>query len=154
RWAEIPFEYRPERDRKEGWGVQGSYVCLGIRPKIRVGKELIERGGRRAFIARAGAGVDEVEGVYAACKGNALHNDPEGNRQAVAEHMVGMLLSLLNNLRNAHSEVAAGLWKREQNRGLQLSGRTVALIGYGNNGQAMARCLSGFGVNILAYDKY
>lgn len=154
RRAEIPFDYRPDMDLKEAMGVIGSYAGLVIRSKFRVGKELIDRGVRLAFIARAGAGLDNIEEEYAASKGIAMLNAPEGNRQAVAEHMVGMLLSLLNNLRNAHSEVAAGLWEREQNRGLQLSGRTVALIGYGHNGQAMARCLSGFGVNILAYDKY
>src|SRR5690606_8644345 len=76
------------------------------------------------------------------------------NRDAVGEHMVGMLLGLMNNLNRANTEVRNGLWQREANRGLELGGRTVALIGYGNNGGAMARKLSGFGVKVIAYDKY
>src|SRR5690606_19176184 len=78
----------------------------------------------------------------------------EGNRDAVAEHMIGMLLNLMNNMRRADQEIRSGLWLREENRGYELMGRTVALIGYGNNGQAMARKLAGFDVKVIAYDKY
>lgn len=154
RKAGIAFDYRPEMDLDQATAVIGEYEGLVIRSKFRVGKELIDRAVRLVFLARAGAGLDNIEEDYARAKGITLLNAPEGNRQAVAEHMTGMLLSLLNKLRTAHEEIADGQWRREENRGLQLHGRTVGLIGYGNNGQAMARCLSGFGVKILAYDKY
>src|SRR5690606_11484100 len=78
----------------------------------------------------------------------------EGNCDAVGEHMIGMLLSLMNNLNRGHREICAGKWFREENRGYELKGRTVALIGYGHNGKAMAKKLSGFDVNVIAYDKY
>lgn len=106
------------------------------------------------FIARAGAGMDNIDELYAQSKGIQLLNAPEGNRNAVGEHMVGMLLSLFNHLHTSHLEIKEGKWLREENRGIELRERTIGLIGYGNNGEAMAKCLSGFGVRILAYDKY
>src|SRR5690606_12376999 len=105
-------------------------------------------------IARGGAGMDNIDEDYAIAKGITLLNAPEGNRDAVDEHMIGMLLSLMNNLNRGNTEVKNGLWRREENRGLELGCRTVALIGYGNTGEAMARKLSGFGVTVIACDKY
>src|SRR5690606_39203981 len=103
------------------------------------------------FIARAGAGMDNIDEAYAATKNIALINAPEGNRDAVGEHAIGMLLNLMNNLRQADIQVRNGVWDREGNRGYELMGKTVAIIGYGNNGGAFARRLKGFGVDVIAY---
>lgn len=152
--AHIVFDYRPDMNLEQASAVIGAYAGLVIRSKFRVGKAFIDHAERLVFVARAGAGLDNIEEDYAAAKGIVLLNAPEGNRQAVAEHMTGMLLGLMNNFRQAQQQIAKGEWLREENRGTQLHGKTVALIGYGHNGQAMARCLSGFGVELLAYDKY
>ncbi|EEI92669.1 4-phosphoerythronate dehydrogenase [Sphingobacterium spiritivorum ATCC 33300] len=95
-----------------------------------------------------------IDEAYAASRNITLINAPEGNRDAVGEHMTGMLLSLMNHLNRSHQQIKNKQWLREENRGYELKGRTVALIGYGNNGQAMAKKLSGFDVNVIAYDKY
>ena len=98
--------------------------------------------------------MDNVDEEYAQTKGIICINAPEGNRDAVAEHVIGMLLSLLNNFRKADNEVRNGIWNREGNRGWEIKGRTLAIIGYGNTGQMLARKLSGFEVKVIAYDKY
>ena len=98
--------------------------------------------------------MDNVDEEYARSKKIICINAPEGNRDAVAEHVIGMLLSLLNNLRKADIEVRNGIWDREANRGWEMKGRTLAIIGYGNTGQMLARKLSGFEVKVIAYDKY
>ncbi len=130
------------------------YAGIAIRTKFLVDREIIDAGTNLKFIARAGAGMDNVDEEYAVSKGIVCINAPEGNRDAVGEHVIGMLLSLLNNLRNADQQVRAGVWDREANRGWELKGKTIAIIGYGNNGTSFARKLSGFEVNVIAYDKY
>lgn len=144
----------PEISRAETLRVLPEYMGIAIRTKFQIDRELIDAGINLRIIARAGAGMDNVDEEYAESKGIYCVNAPEGNRDAVAEHMIGMLLALLNNLRKADMEVRNGVWDREANRGWELKGRTVALIGYGNNGQMMAQKLSGFGVKVIAYDKY
>ncbi|MGJ8661371.1 MAG: NAD(P)-dependent oxidoreductase, partial [Bacteroidota bacterium] len=106
------------------------------------------------FIARSGAGLENIDANY--CKNNniQLFNSPEGNRNAVAEHALGMLLSLMNKLNKGDQEIHAGIWNREDNRGDELDGKTVGIIGFGNNGSAFAKKLLGFDVKVLAYDKY
>jgi D-3-phosphoglycerate dehydrogenase len=106
------------------------------------------------FICRAGAGMDNIEEDYAIKKGIILINAPEGNMDAVGEHAVGMLLSLMNNFNRSDAEIRNGLWKREANRGYELKGKTVGIIGYGFMGRSFAKKLSGFEVNVIAYDKY
>ncbi|HEY0896528.1 MAG TPA: NAD(P)-dependent oxidoreductase [Sphingobacteriaceae bacterium] len=130
------------------------YHVLAIRTKFRIDREVMDAGTRLRCIARAGAGMDNIDEAYALEKGIACINAPEGNRDAVAEHALGLLLSLMNNFRKADAEVRSGIWDREGNRGWELKGKTVGIIGYGNTGRAFARKLAGLDVNILAYDKY
>ncbi|MBK1442338.1 phosphoglycerate dehydrogenase [Parapedobacter sp. ISTM3] len=150
----IGFEYQPDIGKEEALQIIAQYTGLVIRSKFKVDAAFMDAAPQLRFIARGGAGMDNIDDAYAQKKGITLLNAPEGNRDAVGEHMVGMLLALMNNLNRANLEVRQGLWRREENRGLELGGRTVALIGYGNNGQAMARKLSGFDVTVIAYDKY
>jgi len=151
---DIAFDYRPTIEKDEALRLIPQYTGLVIRSKFKVDAAFIDAAPHLNVIARGGAGMDNIDEAYAQQKGITLLNAPEGNRDAVGEHMVGMLLSLMNNLTRANTEVRNGRWQREENRGLELGGRTVALIGYGNNGGAMARKLSGFGVTVIAYDKY
>ena len=144
----------PLISREETLEILKSYSGIAIRTKFQVDKELIEAGTSLQFIARAGAGMDNVDEEYARTKGIICINAPEGNRDAVAEHVIGMLLSLLNNSRKADNEIRNGIWDREGNRGWEIKGRTLAIIGYGNTGQMLARKLSGFEVKVIAYDKY
>lgn len=150
----ITYDYQPTFTKTDTLSVIGGYEGLVIRSKFRVDRDFIDQAPTLRFIARGGAGMDNIDEAYANEKDITLLNAPEGNRDAVGEHLIGMLLSLMNKLATADQEVRKGLWRREENRGLELGGRTVALIGYGNNGRAMARKLSGFGVTTIAYDKY
>jgi D-3-phosphoglycerate dehydrogenase / 2-oxoglutarate reductase len=125
-----------------------------IRSKIKITKEIIDKAVRLKFIARAGAGMENIDVAYAESKGIKCIHAPEGNRDALAEHAIGMLLSLFNNICRADKEVRSGKWIREENRGIELMGKTVGIIGYGNMGSAFAERLKGFGVKTLAYDKY
>lgn len=130
------------------------YDGIVIRSKIKITKEIIDKAVKLKFIARAGAGMENIDVSYAESKGIKCIHAPEGNRDGVGEHALGMLLGLFNNLFKADKEVREGKWIREGNRGVELSGRTVGIIGYGNMGSAFAERLKGFGVKVLAYDKY
>ncbi|MFC5285173.1 NAD(P)-dependent oxidoreductase [Pedobacter alpinus] len=140
--------------KEEVLAILKDYVGLAIRTKFRVDKEVIDVAPQLKFVARAGAGMDNIEVAYADEKNIQLINAPEGNRDAVGEHCVGMLLSLMNNFRKADAEIRNGVWEREGNRGYELMGKTVGIIGYGNNGSSFAKKLKGFDVKVLAYDKY
>jgi D-3-phosphoglycerate dehydrogenase len=152
--AGVKFNYQPEIDKIGAEKLIPEYDGLIIRSKFQVDKDFIDLNPSLKMIGRAGAGMDNIDESYAESKGIKLIPANEGNRDAVGEHMIGMLLSLMNNLNRGDKEVRTGLWKREENRGYELKGRTVALIGYGHNGKAMAKKLSGFDVNVIAYDKY
>ena len=130
------------------------YEGLAIRTKFQVDREILDAAPNLKWIARAGAGMDNIDEAYAKAKGIQCINAPEGNADAVGEHAVGMLLALLNKFRQADMQIRTGVWDREANRGWELKGRTVGIIGYGHMGQAFAQKLQGFGVQILAYDKY
>ncbi len=132
----------------------GDAVGMVIRSRIRIDRELLDAAVALKFIARAGAGMESIDVPYAEAKGVRCLNSPEGNRDAVGEHALGMLLMLLNNLGRADRQVRSGEWQREANRGTELGGKTVGLIGYGNMGGAFARKLVGFDCDVLAYDKY
>ncbi len=125
-----------------------------IRSRFKITKEIIDSNPQLSIIARVGAGLENIDVRYAESKGVKCLHAPEGNKDAVAEQAIGMLLMLFNNLRRADSEVRQGIWKREENRGLELGGKTVGIIGFGNTGSAFSKKLSGFDCEILAYDKY
>ncbi len=146
--------YRPNITREEILEIIADFDGLLIRSKTGVDAELIEKAARLRFIGRAGAGLDQLDVDLLNHKGIRILNAPEGNRDALGEHTIGMLLCLFNKIHLANSQVKAGIWDREGNRGVELMGKTVGLIGYGNMGQAFARRLSSFGCKVLAYDKY
>ena len=125
-----------------------------IRSRFKIDKEFLSNVSNLKFIARAGSGMENIDVNAATSKGIACINSPEGNRDAVGEHAIAMLLSLFNKLNKADSEVRKGIWLREENRGVELNGKTVGIIGFGNTGSSFAKKLSGFEANILAYDKY
>ncbi|AUC82690.1 2-hydroxyacid dehydrogenase [Lacinutrix sp. Bg11-31] len=123
-----------------------------IRSRFSINREFIDSAKNLKFIGRVGAGLENIDCDYAQSKGITLIAAPEGNRNAVGEHSLAMLLSLFNKLNKADSEVREGKWLREDNRGLELDGKTVGLIGYGNMGKAFAKKLRGFDVQVLCYD--
>ncbi len=145
---------RPLIKKEEVLEILKNYHGLAIRTKFKVDREVIDAAPNLKFVARAGAGMDNIDVAYADEKNIQLMNAPEGNRDAVGEHCVGLLLSLMNNFRKADIEIRNGVWDREGNRGHELMGKTVGIIGYGNNGSAFAKKLKGFDVKVLAYDKY
>lgn len=127
---------------------------LVIRSRFKLNKEVLQQAPNLKFIARSGAGMENIDTQY--CKENNIQcfNSPEGNQQAVAEHALGMLLMLFNQLKKGDYEVRNGVWNREDNRGVELAGKTVGLVGYGYMGSAFAKVLSGIGCKVIAYDKY
>lgn len=125
-----------------------------IRSRISMDAHFLDLAPNLKFIARSGAGMENIDLAYCAKRNIQLFNAPEGNRNAVAEHALGMLLSLFNKLHTADREVRSGVWDREGNRGIELDGKKVGIIGYGNNGSAFAKKLQGFDVEVLVYDKY
>ena len=123
-----------------------------IRSRFSIDKSFLDKATNLKFIGRVGAGLENIDCDYAESKGITLIAAPEGNRNAVGEHSLGMLLSLFNKLNKADKEVRNGKWLREENRGIELDGRTVGLIGYGNMGKSFAKKLRGFDVEVLCYD--
>ena len=128
------------------------YDGLIIRSRFSINASFLEKAKNLKFIGRVGAGLENIDCSYAENNGITLIAAPEGNRNAVGEHCLGMLLSLFNKLNKANSEVKKGLWLREENRGVELDGKTIGLIGYGNMGKSFAKKLRGFDVEVLCYD--
>lgn len=129
-----------------------NYDGIILRSRFNLDKSFLEKATKLKFIARVGAGLENIDGDYAEQKGIKLIAAPEGNRNAVGEHTLAMLLSLFNKLNKANDQVKNGKWLREDNRGIELDGKTVGLIGYGNMGKAFAKKLLGFNVEVLCYD--
>ena len=123
-----------------------------IRSRISIDKNFIDKCKNLKFIARIGSGIENIDVDYAKQKGIQIISTPEGNSNAVGEHALGMLLSILNNINSSNTEVKKGIWNRESNRGIELKSKTVGLIGYGNTGKSFAKKLIGFDVNTIFYD--
>ncbi|MHA8066550.1 NAD(P)-dependent oxidoreductase [Aquirufa sp. ROCK2-A2] len=127
---------------------------LIVRSKLFLDEKTLAHANQLKFIGRAGAGLDLIDLEYAKSRNIAVFSANEGNRDAVAEHVIGQLLCLAHKLNTSDQEVRNGIWKREENRGWEIQGKTLGIIGFGNMGQALAEKIKGFGMNILAYDKY
>jgi D-3-phosphoglycerate dehydrogenase len=152
--AGFVYRYEPAFKRADILTHIADYEGLIIRSKTFIDEEILQKAPKLRFIARAGAGLDLIDIAAAEKRNIKVFAANEGNRDAVAEHAVGMLLGLFANIVKADREVRQGIWDREGNRGIELMGKTVGLIGYGFNGSATAQRLSGFGCNVLAYYKY
>ncbi len=146
--------YQPLWGKNEILAVIGNYDGLVVRSKMNFDKNVLSHAVKLKFIGRAGAGLDNIDIQYCATHGIKAFNAGEANADAVGEQTIAMLLGLFTNLVKADKEVRSGVWNREDNRGFELIGSVIGLIGYGNTGKAVARKLSGFGVKVLAYDKY
>lgn len=144
----------PDLNRQQALECMHEFDAVVIRSRFAFDREMLDAATNLKCIGRVGAGMENIDVEYARSKGIACLNVPEGNRNAVAEQVLGMLLMLMNNLRRADQEVRQGIWRREANRGHELEGKTVGIIGLGNNGQAFAKVLRGFELNVLAYDPY
>jgi D-3-phosphoglycerate dehydrogenase len=132
--------------------VIGNYDGMIVRSRFPIDAPFLKAATSLKFIGRVGAGLENIDLDIAKELGISCYNAPEGNRNAVGEHALGMLLSLFNHLNRADREVRSGLWRREENRGLELDGKTIGLIGYGNMGKAFAEKLSGFDCKVICYD--
>jgi D-3-phosphoglycerate dehydrogenase len=145
---------QPLITREETLAIVKDYVGIAVRTKFKIDKELFDAAPNLKFIARAGAGLDNIDTAIAKSRNISLLAANEGNMDAVGEHTIGLILALMNNFRKADMQIRAEKWDREGNRGYELKGKTVGLIGYGFMGKSVARKLAGFGVKVIAYDKY
>ncbi len=141
-----------DKSKEELIEILPNYEGVVIRSKFKFTKEIIDLAHNLKCIGRVGAGMENIDVLYAKSKGITCVSAPEGNRDAVGEHTLGMLLMLLNNLKKGDTEVRNGIWKRAENRGYEIKHKTIAIIGYGNMGSAFAEKLQGFGCKILAHD--
>ncbi|TGD80680.1 NAD(P)-dependent oxidoreductase [Hymenobacter wooponensis] len=150
----VQLHYRPDLKAAEVPAALAAhpYDGLMVRSKLRITAELLAHGPHLRYVCRAGAGVDNIDEEALAAAGVTLLNAPEGNRDAVGEYAIGLLLALFRNIVRADKEVHAGQWRREANRGEEIGGKTIGLLGYGHMGKAFARRLQAFDCTVLAYD--
>lgn len=152
--AGISADVQPDISREEVLDRISTYDGLIVNSRIRCDKEIISRGRKLRFVARAGSGLEVIDREFAEARGIACLNAPEGNRNAVAEHALGLLLALTRNIPKSHVEMGEGKWLREENRGVELYGKTLGLIAYGHTARSLSKRVSGFDMQVLAYDKY
>ncbi len=149
----VEYDYRPDITREEIKEVLADYEGLIIRSKTKVDEDLIKNSNLQ-FVARAGAGIDNIDEPVLKQYNIKIINAPEGNRDAVGEHSIGLILNLLHQQNHGHQQILTGIWDREGNRGAELGSLTVGIFGYGNTGSSLAKKLTGFGCRVIAYDKY
>ena len=147
-------EFFPDQGKEELVKSVHHYFGIIIRSRFNLDEEFLSKATELRFIGRVGSGLENIDVKYAERKGVKCFNSPEGNRDAVGEHTTGMLLSLMNNLNRADHQVREGKWNREGNRGTEIKGKTIGIIGYGNMGSAFAQRLQGFEATVISYDKY
>lgn len=148
------INYAPDILPEEISKIISQYKGLILRSKMKIDSDFIDKAENLIFIARVGAGIENIDVKYANKKGIHCINSPEGNKDSVGEHTLGLLLNLTNKINQSNTEVKKGIWQREKNRGIEIKNKTVGILGYGNMGSAFAEKLKGLGVNIIAYDKY
>lgn len=147
-------DYFPEKIKEDIEKIIHQYTGVIIRSRIMLDQKILEKATKLRFIGRVGAGMESIDMEYASSKNIVCLNSPEGNRDALAEHTLGMLLMLMNKLNIADKQIRMGIRLREENRGIEIKGKTIGIIGYGNMGGAFAQRLKGFQANVVAYDKY
>lgn len=150
----IEVDYFPEYNYQNTYDIIENYDGLIVRSKFQVNSELIRKGRKLKFLARAGVGLEIFDINFANANNIKVFNAAGANANSVAEHVMGVLLSLLHNINRGHAQVRNFNWKREENRGEELHGKTVGIIGYGNTGMALARKMKNFDCNVLVYDKF
>ena len=153
---DLGFEavYEPGISRKEIISQIDQFTGIIVRSKTEIDSELLAPASKLKFVARAGAGIEQVDIEFLNEHNIALINAPEGNRDALAEHAIGLILALCQNIVRGDREVRSGIWDREGNRGVEIKGKTIGLVGFGFMGSALAQRLQSFGCKVIAYDKY
>jgi D-3-phosphoglycerate dehydrogenase len=152
--AGITYHYQPDFKAADAPDQLLNYPIIAVRSKIQFNQNLIDQLPDLKCIARGGAGMDNIDESYALGKNITLLNAPEGNRDAVAEHTIGLLLGMSKKIVKSHNEVSQFQWQREANRGWEIKGKTIGIIGFGNTGSSVAKKLSGFDCEVITYDKY